>query len=1180
MKKFLLSSVMVLAVLSLIFTACEQPNGDTTNITSSTDGTRTSGGEGVLGQVTGIVTDVYTQKPLSGVTVTIGDKSGTTNDAGIYFVKDVKPGSYSAVLSKSGYVSTYATAVNVLASDYIADDPFLEVEALRDQLLALREWAQNQGPAFAGSSGDWTYTGGGIFVSADGTTAVSIDNTLNVKEIKLDFTYRKVYNIANQSLNPLVTATGIFKVVKVTTPSNYTYDQLISTVIPEPIKQAAASGKVFLMVGSVRCGPLEFDANGKFTLANVPYGFTLSVDGFQQDDYYYTGGGTTYRRNSTNGITTSAWGSLPVINNTVDVGEFYLGTAGKFDGTVKAETGATPALISSINRLAKDGTITLTFGEEIEKRGFAVIITNRGNTSTSTYPTLAYEWTSPKTVEITPIIGGFWPYSTNEEIRIGTISAGTVVTTDGTNIAFNPIEIFTNKHLQLLSVTPRLSGDVGSRAAVVDKGGAVDLKFNKNLDASYPGSTATIQGSPVDFQIGGTVPADTLRVYVDAYYNNQPITYTVASADWTDDALSAETDAGNVTTIAGATQTQVTPTVGLLTTVAGPSISYTGLSPDADIIVTFNKNINLVGTPTLRYNANGQVTVNGVKTHDNSIKFAPTSLLLPSTAYTVDYTVEANGVFTPGNFTVTTAAISPNTWAQISTGSPSSTTSTLKKAVKTFAVTTNDLQLDQGGQNFELKLTSANHANIDNTRFAKVFNAYVGSSIYAQEVLTAMAGTSTLGKGNDKTLSSSFNNNFTAFSAGNPLPGATPRHSSDDIYFVVTTQDDNGYYLAQKTGAIQFTPITLTADNIEAQYTLTGVSPSTTPYTVNLSWPKEEGVTYTATRQPLDTNNNLTGTSTSPTGGITTVVNGFTGDRTVLIDRPAIRTKYRYTITASHTALGTTTTKTVTYDLSHRDFAPLITGYLVAIPSSTVYEINVTYASTSAIYTGDLVVDIYRTTANVRTPGPGVTRNVEVANWPLTAEHSTSAGSLTWYDNRGYTNTGTYYVYRAVIKSDGTPVGSAITNDYDDSFTGGGVYGTGSPGTGFDGTTDLVVVRPSVPPSISYLVRASSGPAGTGPLAQYKLVYTGSSPLAGGAKIYLNGSTTPLGGVSSGLVYEATGNPQSTTAAALNSGEYHITITGLTTPGTFTLYTDAVDGTKLLIRTVEIDGNGAITNQY
>jgi hypothetical protein len=1017
----------------------------------------------------------------------------------------------------------------VSPAEYKTDDPFGEWHAFQVQLDALKIWAKQRGAGDNTNAGtaQWTYDGS-VYVDGQGNT-VTLDDQFEVVQIKMDYTYRKAYNVATLALAPLVTYTGTIKVVNkggTPTVADLTNAAAIST-----------DAKVYLTDSGTQYGPLVFNADGSFSIANVPTGAQLSVPGFSQGDGYYaaTSSAGAFYQSAVNTVSSNIQ-YLRTSSTSFSMGTFYLSSKGKL-GTVEATTDGILE-VSATNRIAKDGKLVLKFSEAIDPYLFALTFTNTYSNGWATNSP-QYTWAADDTVEITSAITSYWRYSTNGSIPLATVSPSTVTTAAGVQYYFSPIDIYTEEQIKLVSVELVPSP---ARALYGTVGDAVDLLFNKPLNVAYPGTTAwiggAVNGNKVDFSITGS----TLRVYIDKSYSSQAIYYSVASATDIRDVTGTQSTDTITTKAAAVVQSITTDKNGTNT---GP-ISW----DSSNIIVTFDKDITLVSgtTPKLYYDSGNYATptATGTVSLGNRIKFPITNLLAPSGTYKIEFEVEANGIKTiaKGSSALTvTVGSAPTglTWADFA------------NAKSLAGLITNDLVQNRGNDAFYLEI---NGATVINSLYGKTFDAYVYSPVFGQGVLTAKtSGSVTLARGANQALTSSF--------AGaiyfSDLPGAPYHADADGIRFVVTTVDDDGYLLAAQTTPIHFVPdlISLTYSGITRTPTTTS-STGTQPIVQTFSWVKQDGVTYTAIRQnlvvdPYTGSETLSGLANMTIFAVPAVV-GVPGERVSFVDNPVIRNGYRYTITATNT--GASTSKVVTYDLVSAPYAPTVTASLTYNASpAQVYAIGYSVTSISGGYSGDIVTQLYRAPAT----SLGLnTANVETAAWALVGTAWTLGDVGMHYDVLTNANVGNYYVYRAVLRS-GNATGPILASIID-----------GTPGT------TLTARRPSVASAQTFTASASNEgtPAPATPRAQYVLY--GSVSLVNGAILYLDG--VPL----TGTWVQATGTvTASATLAGVPANNYYLVIAGATLKGagagSHTISTKDATGSLVTKVTFTVAANNAIT---
>jgi hypothetical protein len=281
-------------------------------------GTSGGDGEGVLGQVAGVVYDSIKGEPVKGVSVSLAgykyDSNGTdkglytaeTDDSGAYLFKDVPAKNYTVTYQHSGY-RFVTRKLTVDPMTYVNQDPFKEIEIL--EVLKDRE--------------------------------------------KADYTYRQNMRIELVGMSPLTTSvTGRLNLVKVN------YDAFTTKPVPSS-GEAADQPKLRLWfveqdpyrigtpaVGSEAVredpvlgisgdkqedtfiyGPFETEANGQFTVPNLPSGvsFKIVFADFTTEDGFFFGGSTAKFYNST-------FSELEPIDpekpGAVDLGNLYLFTTG------------------------------------------------------------------------------------------------------------------------------------------------------------------------------------------------------------------------------------------------------------------------------------------------------------------------------------------------------------------------------------------------------------------------------------------------------------------------------------------------------------------------------------------------------------------------------------------------------------------------------------------------------------------------------------------------------------------------------------------------------------------------------------------------------------------------------------------------------------------------------------
>jgi hypothetical protein len=394
MKKNLLWSLLALLGFSMAFMSCED------SVSSSVQGTE--GGTGVLGQFTGVVYDTVLGTPIQGVTVVINDeRQTTTNSYGTYRFTDVPVGTYPISFKKDGYQFVSGNSIMVDAKEYINDDPFLQAEALRSQLAALNEWAASNIPGYepGTSTGSWTYNGG-TWTYGDGIKTIQ---GVEIKNIGLNYTYSKAYNLGLQGLVPLSgSIKGAIKLLAVPETDAQKVPVTAAVAMPSGINFWLTTEQV---IPSTKYGPFTTAANGAFSVTGVPVGVALKLEtnGFTSGNYYYAADAELYFYNydsnvfskmsdpnadgstadsklvSQSGkIKLNADGSEALDTNgkiqfdttPTDVGTLYLFTAGDFALVIPSGTDTgTPSAPKAVT-----GTATVKFSKAIKAAGFTATL--------------------------------------------------------------------------------------------------------------------------------------------------------------------------------------------------------------------------------------------------------------------------------------------------------------------------------------------------------------------------------------------------------------------------------------------------------------------------------------------------------------------------------------------------------------------------------------------------------------------------------------------------------------------------------------------------------------------------------------------------------------------------------------------------------------------------------------
>jgi hypothetical protein len=412
------SLVGLLAVSLFVLAGCDTPSGS-------------SEGRGVLGQVTGVLYDTVTLKPISDAEVQIAGSKVKTNANGYFLVKNVGVGEAAVSFRKDGYKFTTRT-VFVDPNQYTEDDPFKEADALTKQLDTLKAaWekqqfpgyydeqetaADNKTPAF-GQYNTWTYTEGGVYVNGDGVSVTIADDKFEIEKVKLDYTYNYNLPLHVIGVTPLNgAAKGNVKLVKATYPAtSVIWDKVVpidadidlwfldgdpSEILgiefdentlanrdgddhPDPTVQAIGS----MDSNAALYGPFKTNKDGSFEVTGLPAEtpLTLVFNGFLKEGFWYPVGSTVYKWDVTTFKTTKVANpkapplstESPIIaksfpNNAkgfTNIGDLYIFSEGSFAVITDAKAGKADA------PLALTDSIEITFSEPIDRQDFTAQLT-------------------------------------------------------------------------------------------------------------------------------------------------------------------------------------------------------------------------------------------------------------------------------------------------------------------------------------------------------------------------------------------------------------------------------------------------------------------------------------------------------------------------------------------------------------------------------------------------------------------------------------------------------------------------------------------------------------------------------------------------------------------------------------------------------------------------------------
>jgi hypothetical protein len=570
MKRKIISGMTAAALLFVMaLTGCKNPASGGGNLPSvGIEPEPEPELTGVLGQVSGIVFDSVTARPLADVAVGINSGICTRTDStGTFKIADLPPGTYDIAYYKDGY-RYQAQTIQVDPAEYKTDDPFGEFQSLDAMLAALNTWVRRV-PDGGGPASGWSYQDG-IWVSGDGETAVTVNpETFEIRPVKLDYVYRKGINTVAQPLVPLTGAIrGRIRLVK--TPfDGISTDDLLNwklanmTAVQQDV-QVWLVDTAGYTIGSasaspnITYGPVKTGANGSFQIAGVPVNTALGlrVGGFTQDGHYFAPAGAAYSYDyDSNGFTVTSFiaqnnGLAPNAEDQTytDAGEVFLFAEGSYALVIDHKAG------SPVAPLMPDGKITLTFSKQIDPATFtAALYAGSGGNFDSTTDTslpLKPNWTANNTVvELIPakVPGGYlkpvFPYSSVEAVPLGVIGL-TGKAADGSRILASPdagtgaadrgIPVYVTESLKYLGmeIVDNSAGSI-SRAVARDSD-VIKLNFNKALDPHNV--TVTLGNRVPDYKVGET----SLYVFVDALAGtNQALSFTVVSASDSEDVCAS-----------------------------------------------------------------------------------------------------------------------------------------------------------------------------------------------------------------------------------------------------------------------------------------------------------------------------------------------------------------------------------------------------------------------------------------------------------------------------------------------------------------------------------------------------------------------------------------------------------------------------------------------------------------
>jgi hypothetical protein len=551
-------AVTLIVAAALLFAGCS----DSDSGSSGSSG----GGDGVLGQVAGVVYDNVTGTPVADVDVAIPGYTAVKSAAdGSYLIKDVAVGTYTATFVKEGYGFTSRT-VFVDPNAYTTIDPFREWDIVGKEFAVFQDWLKTVElpEAVNGATSNWTYSNGSFFNGDGAVTYNEATKKFEWSNKKLNYSYSHTVPLGLISLAPLNTSLKA-SIELVFAP----YDNKATLSVPvKNVAPIADDIKVWLVddsfvigqeVGEAPKYDEDFDSvyshakygpfltsDGSFTADKLPARtkFTALIDKFSQE---YEGS-TFYFHNSVFYVApVDAGNDLTKVEDfpletysgeeAVNAGKLYLFTEGDV-AFVTATNVANPGAVLDVT----DG-ITLTFNKAIDANLFSAYIDDVDSNTSATLAggadqlPLKAVWNADKTVvtltpneKFTQYSGLKLPYSRIETTEIGTLTFSGKAA-DSSEIYAGGLPVYTLSELKMVSVEVQAPDESLARAYTVTKGGTVKLTFNKEV-AVAPGSAFTFGVSPAHYRVDGNV----IYVWVDTVFDtavqlNYPAIYSNKESD-------------------------------------------------------------------------------------------------------------------------------------------------------------------------------------------------------------------------------------------------------------------------------------------------------------------------------------------------------------------------------------------------------------------------------------------------------------------------------------------------------------------------------------------------------------------------------------------------------------------------------------------------------------------------
>lgn len=487
--------LMTMIVFGLI--ACKQ---DSVLPTSNPISSTINGEVSVYGQFSGVVLNGNTDKPLSGVKVTIGNKSATTGSDGCFFIDDVIPGTYTVVYTKSGYLTSTVEDVVVNAGQKKEDDPNAEYEVLKELLAAFVKYTESD-------NFDWStirIEDGKIITESTeeiGTSnesdvigdATITENAILTKTELTECIYKYGITLGAKRLAPL--SASIHGNIKLLS-GNYLATDVFEEVCPEGVEITVV---VLDYYGgsSYSYKSTKTDKNGNYKFEKLPAGyyfgfFVEPINDFAIGEKLYSYSGDDF--GLTGYLTILDGGTLidfPMIADydmefnlaLYPIGDDFITTetnAGYFNALKNGPLGVYDDITIAFSSSVNTETIKFVFDEKDVELIPTWDIDNKVVTL-SLPEDVAWNWgesnislyNATNTIYISPVIVDDYVLDVN----------GTVLDEN-----YNAISVFTESELELKEIEFITMEEKLSRAISINKNelpfqGAIKLTFNKEIDS-------------------------------------------------------------------------------------------------------------------------------------------------------------------------------------------------------------------------------------------------------------------------------------------------------------------------------------------------------------------------------------------------------------------------------------------------------------------------------------------------------------------------------------------------------------------------------------------------------------------------------------------------------------------------------------------------------------------------